>query len=301
MIFKYWINGIRLHTLPLSISGITSSFILSTSRYRIENSYSRYILCIITALLLQILANFSNDYGDAIKGIDKFRKFGPKRMVTHGFIDYHSMRLAILLFSILSFLSGLLLIYISIPINNFVFVLFFMGIILCIYSAITYSIGSYSYGSFALGDFFVFIFFGIISVLGSYFLYTHTIHLDILLLSLSIGLLNVAVLNINNMRDINSDYTCGKYTIANLLGIKYAKIYHVFIIIISSFLSWFFIFLNKKSIYQCLLLFLFFFFYFFHIKKILFLKENYLFNSELRKLVWIIFLYSICMGFINYL
>ncbi|WP_185850170.1 1,4-dihydroxy-2-naphthoate octaprenyltransferase [Blattabacterium cuenoti] len=301
MIFKHWINAIRLHTLLLSVSGITSSFILSLSRYRIENSYTKYILCIITALLLQILANFSNDYGDAIKGIDKFRKFGPKRMVIDGFINYNSMKLAIFLFSILSFFSGLLLIYVSIPINTFVFILFFLGIVLCICCAITYSVGFYSYGSFALGDFFVFIFFGIISVLGSYFLYTNAIHLDVFLLSLSIGLLNVAVLNVNNMRDIDSDYTCGKYTIANLLGIKYAKVYHIFIIITSLFLGWFFIFLNKRSIYQCLLLFLFLFFYSFHIKNILFLKENHFFNSELRKLVRIIFLYSICMGLINYL
>ncbi|WP_317168691.1 1,4-dihydroxy-2-naphthoate octaprenyltransferase [Blattabacterium cuenoti] len=296
--YKHWINAIRLHTLPLSISGITSSFIISKFRVEKVNTLT-YILCIVTALLLQILANISNDYGDGIKGIDKFRFFGPKRMGQSGLIKFHSMIKAIILFSILSFISGFSLIYISLSFKNvFIFILFFVGIIFCIYSSITYSVGSYSYGSFGLGDFSVFIFFGILSVLGSYFLYTYTLHVDIFLLSLSIGLLNVAILNINNMRDINSDYHCGKYTIANMLGIKYAKIYHVFLITISLFLGSVFILLNKRNILQ-LLFIIFIFKYLHHAKCIFFLKERYLFNLELKKLIKMVFLYSIYMGFIN--
>ncbi|AGW86038.1 1,4-dihydroxy-2-naphthoate octaprenyltransferase [Blattabacterium sp. (Nauphoeta cinerea)] len=300
MKLKYWISAARIHTLPLSFSGITLSFLISKSR-KSGNFTVVYILCIITALLLQILANFSNDYGDSITGVDNCKRIGPKKTIQCGFISFSEMKKAIWIFSILSFFSGFLLLCKTILYEN-IFFLFFIGIFICIYSSIKYSMGPYPYGYIiGMGDLFVMIFFGIISVEGSYFLYTHTLCMDIFLLSLSIGFLNVGVLNINNMRDLDNDNENGKHTMAVWLGIRYAKLYHTLIILMSIFLGGYFIFLNTKTIYQWLFFTLIVIFLILHIKKIIYIKEKKLFNTELKKLVILTFLYgfSIGIGFIN--
>ncbi|QIK16653.1 1,4-dihydroxy-2-naphthoate octaprenyltransferase [Blattabacterium sp. DPU] len=296
MKLKYWIYAARIHTLPLSFSGITLSFIIS--KYRTNVSFVTYILCVITALLLQILANFSNDYGDSITGVDNFKRIGPKKTIQSGLISLSEMKKAIYLFSLLSFFSGFLLVYNTLLYKNiFVFFLYFVGIFICIYSSIKYSLGTRPYGyTVGMGDLFVFIFFGIISVEGSYFLYTFTLCKDMLFLSLSIGLLNVGVLNINNMRDLDNDYEKGKYTIPVWLGIKYAKLYHIFIILISIFIGGYFIFLNQKNIYQWLFFIFVVILLILHIKKIIFMKKKKFFNSELKKLVILTFLYVLSIG-----
>ncbi|WP_185859085.1 1,4-dihydroxy-2-naphthoate octaprenyltransferase [Blattabacterium cuenoti] len=301
MKLKYWIHAARLHTLPLSFSGITLSYLISKSRVSVN--LHTYILCVITALLLQILANFSNDYGDSITGVDNFKRIGPKRTIQCGFLSLLDMKKAIYLFSVLSFLSGFLLLYQSILYKNiFVFLFYFIGIFVCIYGSIKYSIGSSPYGYVVgMGDLFVFIFFGLFSVEGSYFLYTNALHMDMFLLSSSMGLLNVAVLNINNMRDIDNDYENGKYTMAVWLGIKRAKLYHVISLFISVLLGIFFILLNQKTIFQCIFFILVVIFLIFHVKRILFLKKNNLFNLELKRLILIVFLYGLSIGISNFL
>ncbi|WP_185876622.1 1,4-dihydroxy-2-naphthoate octaprenyltransferase [Blattabacterium cuenoti] len=302
---KYWINTIRLETLPLSFSGVTLSFLVSKFREKNVNVIT-YIFCVITALLLQVLANISNDYGDCITGIDNnYKRIGPKRPIHYGLISLSEMKKSIFLFSILSFLSGSYLIYQSISYKNIsIFIFCILGILFCIFSSIKYSIGIWSipYGYIVgMGDLSVFIFFGFFSVLGSYFLYTHTFCMDIFLLSLSMGLLNVSVLNINNMRDIENDYDNGKYTIAGLLGIKRAKLYHIISILIAIFSGMIFILLNNKNIYQWVPFIISIFFFVFHIKRIIFLEDKKLFNLELRRLVSIIFLYGLSIGISNFI
>ncbi|WP_185866930.1 1,4-dihydroxy-2-naphthoate octaprenyltransferase [Blattabacterium cuenoti] len=296
MKLKYWIYAARIHTLPLSFSGISSSFLISKSRTNV--SFTSYVLCIITALLLQILANFSNDYGDSITGVDNFKRIGPKRTIQCGFISLSEMKKAIYIFSVLSFFSGFLLLCNTILWENvFIFFIYFIGIFICIYCSIKYSIGRYPYGYIAgIGDLCVIIFFGILSVEGSYFLYTHTLCTDMFFLSLSIGFLNVGVLNINNMRDIDNDYENGKYTMAVWLGIKYAKLYHIFIVLNSIFLGGYFIFLNQKTVYQWFFFIFFVIFLILHIKNIINIKEKELFNYELKKLVILTFLYGFSIG-----
>ncbi|WP_341657039.1 1,4-dihydroxy-2-naphthoate octaprenyltransferase [Blattabacterium cuenoti] len=299
MKIKYWIRAARIHTLPLSFSGITLSFFISQSRKNV--SLISYILCVITALLLQILANFSNDYGDSITGVDNYKRIGPKRTIQCGFISLSEMKKAIFIFSILSFFSGFFLLCKTLLWNH-IFFIYFIGIFICIYSSIKYSVGSHPYGYIiGMGDLFVMIFFGIFSVEGSYFLYTHTLCMDIFFLSLSVGFLNVGVLNINNMRDLDNDYENGKYTMSVWLGIKYAKLYHTFVILISIFLGGYFLFLNQKSVYQWIFFISISIFLILHILKIILIKEKKLFNLELKKLVILIFLHglSIGIGFLN--
>ena len=95
-----------------------------------------------------------------------------------------------------------------------------------IFAAIAYTVGKRAYGYYGLGDLFVFLFFGLLSVLGTYFLFVQHISLDLLLPAETVGLLSMAVLNLNNMRDINNDAAAGKKTLVVKLGSKRAKWYH---------------------------------------------------------------------------
>lgn len=226
---KHWIQAARLRTLPLSVSGI----IMGSAYAYYQNTFNGTIfgLAILTTLLFQILSNYANDYGDGVKGTDANR-IGEKRLVAAGAITAQQMKNAVVLFSVLSLLSALSLIYVAFGEENFVlsavFILLGIG---AIGAAIKYTVGSNAYGYSGMGDLFVFIFFGLVSVVGSNFLYSHFIDWKIFLPAISIGLLSVAVLNLNNMRDIENDKVAGKNTLVVKMGLDNAKKYHHFLII----------------------------------------------------------------------
>jgi len=95
-----------------------------------------------------------------------------------------------------------------------------------IFAAIRYTVGAGAYGYKGLGDVFVFLFFGLLSVLGSYFLYARSLDTALLLPACACGMLSTAVLNLNNMRDIQNDALKGKHTIPVRIGLRAAKRYH---------------------------------------------------------------------------
>jgi 1,4-dihydroxy-2-naphthoate octaprenyltransferase len=138
------------------------------------------------------------------------------------------MRNAVILFSVLSFVATIALLYIAfIPkyMNEFYI---FIGLgVACILAAIGYTVGKKPYGYMGLGDLFVFIFFGLVSVCGSYFLFTRSFSWDMLLPGTAIGMMSMAVLNLNNMRDIESDKLSGKNSFALRIGFKNAMIYEM--------------------------------------------------------------------------
>jgi 1,4-dihydroxy-2-naphthoate polyprenyltransferase len=185
-----------------------------------------FLLCILTTILLQILSNLSNDYGDSVHGADSASRKGPSRAVQSGAIKLRQMRKAIILFGLLSLLTGLLLLFVSFGFD-WQAILFFLALgLLSIAAAVTYTIGRKPYGYLGLGDLSVLIFFGLIGVLGSYYLFTKNISWYEVLPAFSMGLLSIAVLNINNIRDIESDKVAGKYSIPVRLGRRKAIVYH---------------------------------------------------------------------------
>src|SRR5208283_4537267 len=103
--------------------------------------------------------------------------------------------------------------------------------LLCIIAAIKYTVGKNPYGYIGLGDIAVFLFFGIVGVCGIYYLHAHVLSLSVVLPAASLGLLSTGVLNINNIRDIDSDRQSGKNTLAVRWGLRNAKIYHAFLVI----------------------------------------------------------------------
>ena len=220
-------SAARLRTLPLSVSGIIigSSYAFFVNKF---NS-SLFIVALLTTIAYQVLSNFANDYGDGIKGADDNRT-GPKRAVQSGLISRPSMKKAITILSLVSIILTLCLVTLAFGAFSKYFFLFIALGSLAIFAAIKYTVGKFAYGYFGLGDLFVFIFFGIVSVLGSNFLFSTNLNWLLMNPAITLGLLSVGVLNLNNMRDLKSDEKLGKKTLAVYMGKKTSKIYHSVII-----------------------------------------------------------------------
>lgn len=234
---KHWIQAARLRTLPLSISGILvgSLYALSAPTNDILTptqvfDWRIFVLALLTTVSFQVLSNFANDYGDGVKGTDADR-VGEKRMVASGVISSNQMKKAVILTSLVSLFLAISLIYLAFGKENFLYAVLFLGLgIASIIAAIKYTVGSNAYGYSGFGDIFVFIFFGLVSVLGSYFLYTKEFHWLLALPACAIGMLSTAVLNLNNMRDEVTDSHVGKNTLVVKMGGTWAKKYHYLLV-----------------------------------------------------------------------
>ena len=232
MNIKAWIVELRLRTLPLSFA-----LIIMGSAIAWQNgifSWSIFILALITTLFLQITSNISNDFGDAVSGVDFAGRVGPARGVQSGSITLRSLKVAIGICVALALVSGVALLVVAYPrlsLAGFIF-MFVVGL-LAIAAAITYTVGRYPYGYHGFGDLGVFIFFGIVGVAGCYSLYAGAPSLASLLPAAAIGLLSIGVLNMNNLRDIDADAAAGKRTFIVRMGMRRAKIYHAVVMSLS--------------------------------------------------------------------
>jgi 1,4-dihydroxy-2-naphthoate octaprenyltransferase len=235
--FEYWIKAARLRTLPLAFSCV----LLSASLVLINQgnlSIKLLLLTLTTTLLLQILSNFANDYGDAIKNADKNR-IGEQRMVQSGKISRYQMKIAIVIFSILSLIIGVYLVFNVFQDEIFKILIFISLGVSAIVAAIKYTVGKSPYGYKAFGDLSVFIFFGIVGVIGSYYLFTKNFHWLTIPGALFTGFMSCGVLNLNNMRDYENDKKNNKLTLVVKMGIDKSKIYHITLLVFSiiSFIS----------------------------------------------------------------
>ena len=296
---KSYIKAARLRTLPLSVSGIIVGSFLGNqfSNSSILES-SIFWLAMITTIGFQVLSNFANDYGDGIKGSDKNRT-GEARMVASGIISPKQMKNAMIITTIITIIVALMLIYVAFGKENFGFsILFFLLGIASITAAIKYTVGKSAYGYNGFGDLFVFLFFGLLSVIGSYFLYTKQLNFLIFLPATAIGFLSTAVLNLNNLRDFDQDKINQKYTLVVKLGITKAKKYHFFLIFGALFASSIFVILNFSSIIQLLFLIAFIPL----IKNLVTVTKNKQLSeldSELKKVALSTFLFAIIFGIVN--
>lgn len=221
-----WISALRPRTLFLAVatSLCGSGMAYSTGRF----SITVFILTALTATILQLLSNLANDLGDYQQGTDiSGERVGPKRTVQSGEISPQQMKKAIYLAIFFSAIVGLALIYEAL---QFLHIGIIASFILLggasIVAAIKYTAGKNPYGYKGLGDIFSFVFFGLVSVVGTYFLHTHELDFRPWLPAIGMGLFTVAVLNINNMRDMDNDQKSGKITVAIRLGLSGAKKYH---------------------------------------------------------------------------
>lgn len=250
---RHWVEAARLRTLPLSVSGIivgsmyalaypTTNVLTPTEVF----NWQLFGFAILTTLGLQVLSNFANDYGDGIKGTDNEDRIGPKRAIQSGVISPQAMKCAIIITSVLTFISAVLLIYFAFGENNIGYSILFLILgLLAIASAIRYTVGNTAYGYRGYGDLFVFVFFGLVSTLGVNFLYSKELDYKLFLPAIAIGFLSVGVLNLNNMRDEESDKKSGKNTIVVKIGGAKAKKYHYFLVISAMILVLVFAILNN--------------------------------------------------------
>lgn len=259
---KHWIEAARVRTLPLSVSGIIVGSIYALSRPTDEVltptqvfNWQTFGLLLLTTIGLQILSNFANDYGDGVKGTDNNDRVGPKRAIQSGVISIPAMKRAIIITAFLTFLSAVALIYNAFHFKYFYYSIIFLVLgIMAIASAIRYTVGKGAYGYRGYGDVFVFIFFGLVSTFGSYFMFAKELNVLLLLPSIAIGFLSVGVLNLNNMRDEESDRKAGKNTVVVQKGGEWAKNYHYFLIISAMVLVLVFAILNNFHFDQYLFL-----------------------------------------------
>jgi len=224
---KAWMVSLRLRTLPLALASIVTGSAIAGWQGHFKPGVA--LLALLTAALLQILSNLANDYGDAIKGSDERGRIGPLRGMQLGIISREQMKLALILAISLSLLSGAALIALACEKPADIFGFLVLGV-LSIIAAITYTMGTRPYGYMGLGDVSVLVFFGWLSVGGSYYLQAGAFQFMVMLPATACGLLAAAVLNINNLRDIETDRQNGKNTLAVRLGPQWARYYHAFLL-----------------------------------------------------------------------
>ena len=222
---KIWITAMRPRTLPLAIASIVLGSALAAVWQPF--SWSVAVFSVLTAVLLQILSNLANDYGDSQHGADHAQREGPPRAVQSGAISGKTMLTAMAIMAILSVISGLILLWFAFGSEaQDLFLIFVLIGAMAILAAVAYTAGFRPYGYAGLGDLSVLLFFGWVGVMGTYFLHSHRFDWEILLPATSSGLLAVAVLNVNNIRDLESDRLAGKQTIPVRIGLQRARIYH---------------------------------------------------------------------------
>ena len=294
MQLKPWIIAARLRTLPLAVSNILLGSFLAYNQGKF--SIIILLLGLATAVFLQVLSNFANDYGDFINGADEKRISKYERVLQSGKISPKQMRWMLIILTLLTFVTGISLIIFAANALGTAALLVFFGIgILCIIAAITYTIGKKPYGYIGIGDIAVFIFFGIVGVCGIYVLQTRQWDWHVLLPAASFGLLSVGVLNINNIRDLESDRISGKKTLVVRIGLEKAKIYHTWLILIAVILGIVSTLLDFHSAFQLLYL-LTIPFFIMNVYRVRSSKYSGMLDDELRNLSLTAFFFSVSYG-----
>lgn len=291
---KVWLSAFRLRTLPLAFSSIImGSFIAA---YYDAFRLPVFLLALLTTLFLQVLSNLANDYGDTVNGADHDGRKGPQRMVQSGQISLVNMKVAIFILVIASLLSGIGLIYVAIGgVLNITFSIFLILGIAAIGAAIKYTMGNNPYGYRGLGDVYVMVFFGFVGVGGTFFLHALAWNWSVLLPSAAVGFLSSGVLNVNNMRDIESDRYAGKNSLVVKIGLSQAKNYHYLLILLAYIVSFAFVIINRGGLVSYLFvlsmpLFLI------HVKAIQKANDSKEFDPQLKRLALSTLFFVIVFG-----
>ncbi|MGY1691291.1 1,4-dihydroxy-2-naphthoate polyprenyltransferase [Geodermatophilus sp. SYSU D01105] len=218
-----WLAGARPRTLPAAVApvlvGTGAAAALDGSRL------GPALLAMVVALALQVAVNYANDYSDGTRGTDAAR-VGPMRLVGSGAATPRQVLLAAVLSFAVAGVAGLALAALS------SWWLVAVGAV-CIVAAWTYTGGPLPYGYRALGEVFVFVFFGLVAVVGTTFAQTRTVEGLAVAASVPIGLLIVALLVVNNLRDIDGDAAVGKRTLAVLVGDRGTRVLFTALVVVA--------------------------------------------------------------------
>ena len=229
---KTWIRAARTRKVLLSFSGVLLGGFLAykTGPSSGSGALLRVLFAAITAVLLQILSNLANDYGDFKKGTDSAKRVGPQREMQSGAITEQEMKRGLAITAGLCLVSGALLIFVFAGLTWKELSVFAALGISAVLAALLYTLGKRPYGYRGLGDLYCFLFFGWAAVAGTFYLATKNLNFSVLLPASALGFFSNAVLNINNMRDYENDKASGKNSLVVKLGLKKAFVYHCLLI-----------------------------------------------------------------------
>ncbi|WMC10437.1 1,4-dihydroxy-2-naphthoate octaprenyltransferase [Oceanimonas pelagia] len=213
-----WLLAIRPKTLPLAVASILLG---GASAGAVQPGV--LALALLTALLLQIVSNLANDYGDGLRGTDGPGRTGPVRVLAAGHVTPAQLRCALVQVVLLALASGLALLTWALGNDIAAWLGFLLLGALSVLAALGYTLGRRPYGYLGLGDAAVFVFFGPVAVLGTGWLMRPELTATGGWAALVAGLLAMAVLNINNIRDLKGDAQAGKRTLALRLGLYRAR------------------------------------------------------------------------------
>ena len=246
-----WISAFRPRTLPLALASILTGGFLAAAAGHFNGPV--VALAALTTILLQILSNLANDYGDSQNGADSVHRQGPLRAVQSGAISPAQMKRGMLICGLLALASGLALLWVAFGAAGLGWFLGFLALgLAAIWAAVNYTAGANPYGYAGFGDISVFVFFGLVGVGGTYFLQTQSLPLPVLLPAAALGCFATAVLNVNNIRDIKSDVLAGKITIPVRLGPARARRYHGLLLLLGLGCAALFVALTYRSPWQWL-------------------------------------------------
>ncbi len=217
---KTWLVVVRLPSVILALTSV----MLGTMLAIWEGKWNVWValLAALTGSLLQILANLGNDYGDWLHGANVGGRVGDPNQ--HGLVNLKQLKQAILFTCLITLVGGLWLLKLA-NLDVRTFIGFVLIGVMAIIAAISYTMGTRPYGYRGWGDLSVLIFFGFVGVLGTAYLHTKTWHWAYTLPAFSCGCFAVAVLNVNNIRDIQLDAAVGKKTWVVRIGRKAACYY----------------------------------------------------------------------------
>lgn len=216
--WKTWMLAIRPRTLPAAAAGVIVGAALAW-----HDGYFRFdatLVCLLTALLLQIGSNLANDVFDFERGTDTAERLGPTRVTQAGLLTPRQVKIGMTAVFGLAVSLGLYLAWLG------GWVIMIVGIA-AIISAIAYTGGPFPIGYHGLGDIFVFIFFGLASVAGTYYIQAGFVSPAVWWMTIPPGLIITAILVVNNLRDIDNDRKGRKYTMAVRLGDRGTKIQYI--------------------------------------------------------------------------
>lgn len=236
-----WIEATRPRTLPLAAAGSLVAAGIAAAAGQLR--WPVFALMLLTSVLLQVIANFADDYGDLKSGLDDETRVGPKRGLQRGIITFPQMKRALIVTSALTFSVGVALVVVSFtggpPMDggSVAAIVAFVALgAAAIAAAMLYTMGSHPYGYIGLGDVVSFVFFGIVAVVGGSFLYLHEFTAQAWVGGVALGLPVMAVMNVNNMRDARRDAAKGKRTVANMLGDPAMRVYETALLVASAVL-----------------------------------------------------------------
>ncbi len=222
---KVWILAARPKTLPAAAAPV----IIGTAMAYEAGGFHLYsaLIALLGALLIQIGTNLANDYFDFKKGTDLPDRLGPIRVTQSGLIPVETVKRGMIIIFTLALLSGIYLVYRGgwpIVIIGLLSILF----------GVLYTGGPKPIGYIGLGDIFVLIFFGPVAVGGTFYVQTLSINQNVLIAGLAPGLFSMAILTVNNLRDIVNDKKTGKKTLAVRFGKTFARIEYLLTIVLAA-------------------------------------------------------------------